>query len=369
MTEVGSLTGVTFLHSPDTLALDTLPQFDKDSGTVPRILAFTAAEQHIMKLARARGAAVLCATETDPYPTGQAVYWQNRAYDAAHAVTQALIAENRHHIPDMPRQNIGELTDVGREAAYAKLAAGEPLFLAYLPLDNGHIKYLLEYEDQLERFLDFIDQSRGRVNPRNFELRPFIETPSGHYTSFRFVVDATGSLIAAGIHYSSHTKTGPLRNVAMDRFSDSRPTTVVRSIKEALENPASRFFLNARDVRSNSSCGGKIIALMGENRKPPSEQEVAILEAHEIDPADVRPPRELARVAQYIGRTIGPHTHLLLGIDSVGPFYSETNIAPGGGVYAACHMRGGGTMRERYIAMREQALANIARQHNPSPSS
>jgi hypothetical protein len=64
-------------------------------------------------------------------------------------------------------------------------------------------------------------------------------------------------------------------------------------------------------------------------------------------------------VARFIGHIVGPHTHLLLGIDFVSSRYSETNFAPSGGVFAVCYMQGKGTRTERYIAMlRERALTN-----------
>ncbi|HSX29401.1 MAG TPA: hypothetical protein VLE73_02480 [Candidatus Saccharimonadales bacterium] len=366
MIEIGPLAGVHLLHSPDTLQqIDLLPQYAPDSSTRPRIEHFDTAERHTMELARSLGATIVEVDEGEPHPTGAAVYWQVRAYPAAHAATQRLIGGIRDQLPDIWRQNVAELTDTSLEAASMQLAAGTPMMLAYTPLDNGHIKYLLEADDQLERFLSFAAHAGQRIDLCDFELREFVETPSEHYTSFRTVADATGAVLAAGVHYSRHKKTEPRRVVTMDRFSDSPSESRVRYIKNALENPTSKYYLGARDVRSNSACGGAIIALMGTDPKPPNKEEVAILEAHEIDPAFIQPPTAPLKMAQLIGSTVGPQTHLVLGIDSIGTRYGETNFGPGGGVYAACHMRGGGTTPERYIAMREHALANIARKHNP----
>jgi hypothetical protein len=250
--------------------------------------------------------------------------------------------------------------DAMPHAAYEQLQDGHPIMLAYKPQDRGHMKYLITSTRQLNRFFDFAHDAGDRIDLNNFELREVVDTPSDRYTSFRLVADATGSLVAAALDYSVHSKDGALPVVERDRFSDSRPASPVRYIKNALEDPDSPYFLGAHDVRSNSPHGSHTIALMGENRKPPNREACSILEAHGIDPAHPSPPKELVDVAQFIGRTVGPSVHLLVGVDFFGQYYGETNFGPGGVAYGACHMGGGGTTLDRYVAMRRDALANIA---------
>jgi len=361
---IGNLDGITLLHSPDTLRPDTVG-FSPDSKTLERIGVFCAAERRTMETASRHGATILTVANNEDPPTGSRVYWQNRSYSAAHQAIQDLTAAHSDHIPAIPRHQVSTLTGSEQQNIYDQLHEGEPWVIAYTPLDNGHIKYGINSTPQFNRFMNFIDASSERVDPSNFELRPFIRTPSNRYTSFRIVVDACGDTLAAGLHYSMHRKDVSERFVVCDRFSESRTSSVVRYIKNALEVPTSPYFLHAHDIRSNSAVGGKIIGLMGNNRAPLREHEAEILEAHNIDPSNVRPPTRLVETAEFIGSVVGRETHLLLGIDAVNDLYAETNVSPGGGVYAACHMRGGGSMLERYVTMRKHVLANMAQTHNP----
>jgi hypothetical protein len=356
---VGNLSGVVLLHSPDTFNYGpAIREFEPGSPTLEKIDAFTRAEQYTADLAARHGAQIISIAEGQDAPEGENVYWQNRSYFAAHATMQEILNANRSIIPDMPRYAPSEA-----QAAYQELQAGNSLVIAYLPLDGGHVKYHITEPTQLDRFLAFLEKAGNKVNPNNFEIRRFIETPSDHYTSYRVVVDPNGEMLASALYYSSHSKSGAERIIRYDRFSDSRPGGIPRLIKTHLEVPESPFYIGGGDVRSNSACGGKTIPLSGSNPRPITRAEQRILEAHEIDPTHAGAPQRLVEVAQSIGRLVGRHVHLLTAVDFVNDYYSETNFSPSGGAYAACEMRGGGTRYERYIAMRRRVLANLASFH------
>lgn len=355
------LSGITLLHSPDTHGYGpAITEFEPGSQTVERINTFTRAQAHIMNLARKNGANVFCADEGDERPNGPGVYWQDRTYFAAQAVTQHVVDTYCSHIPAIPRYSLVRPDET--QQAYASLKGGQPLVLAYTVQDRGHMKYLIRRPEQLERFQNFAADIGGEapLDITKFELRQFVATPSRHFSSMRLVVDATGALLAAAIDYSLHTKDQPLPVIAHDRLLDSRPNSLPRTIKNALEDPDSPYFLEAEDVRSNSPHGSRIVPLMGEYRKPLNTSDYEVLESYCVDPEDPSPPPQLIAAARFIGRAVAPHVHLMVGLDFVGPHYlCEVNFSPGAAAFAACHMGGGGTDFERYVAMREQALVNL----------
>lgn len=358
--QIGDLSDVLLLHSPDTFDYGPArAEFEPGSVTLEKIDAFTRAERYTTELAARCGAQILAINEDQNAPEGPNVYWQNRSYFAAHATTQQILNNNRHLIPDMPRY-----APSNADAAYQELRDGNSLVIAYLPLDGGHVKYRVTKPVQLDRFMAFLEKSGETIAPENFEIRRFVETPSDRYTSYRVIVDPNGEVLACALYYSSHSKNDAPRIIQRDRFSDSRPNSVPRFIKNNLELPESPFYLGGEDVRSNSACGGKTIPLGGSNPRPITHDEQRILEAHGIDPADARMPAKQIEVAQTIGRLVGRHVHLLTAVDFVGDYYSETNFSPSGGAYAACEMHGGGNRYDRYIAMRTHVLTNLALLHS-----
>src|SRR4051812_27058535 len=119
--EIGDLSGITLLHSPDTLDYGPdIAQFDKDSPTPKRIEIFQTAERRTMDLARTCGATVLCMEKDQELPTGDGVYWQNRDYPTSCDIVQEF--ESTHHelLGSMPRYALDD-SDQGLGAAYARL--------------------------------------------------------------------------------------------------------------------------------------------------------------------------------------------------------------------------------------------------------
>lgn len=76
---------------------------------------------------------------------------------------------------------------------------------------SGKGKYLIESEEQHKTVRRFIKEQQDRDGGIGFtgedvEERVFVETPSDRYTPFRIIANAAGSVVAAGLIYSSHAK-------------------------------------------------------------------------------------------------------------------------------------------------------------------
>lgn len=201
-----------------------------------------------------------------------------------------------------------------------------------------------------------------------FEIRPFIHTPSDFYTAFRVVTGPSGDPIAGGLYYSGHSKKGEPRRIVNDRISYTRPGSIIHYIRTSLEDPdTSPYFLNATDVRSNVDCGGSVIALMGDSRRLPTDEERGILRAHNIDPDKSAVPERLVEIASYVGRTLGPHVNLLIATDFLVSAdladggCCEVNTSPGDVLYEACYPETTGSGDSTAFAMRKHVLENLAR--------
>lgn len=239
-----------------------------------------------------------------------------------------------------------------------------PVFLAS-SLDGGQAKYLIETNEQLNRFQSFNEHFATNQLSSLFEVREFIPTPGDRYTSYRIVMAANGEPIAAGLLYSGHVKGQEKRvevptNRTWDRVGDS--------MLSGLENPISPFFLGARDARSNINQGGSVIPLMGgTNARPVTEKEKTILLDHGIDPADIRIPDTLLQQASLFGANIGKYYGMAVGVDFIqhadtGAFYFlEANGGPGGQTVVECWNGGkeNMTVAAGQRAVLERSFANL----------
>lgn len=213
------------------------------------------------------------------------------------------------------------------------LADRLPYVLALTDERGGDGKYLIETPEQHKKAVLYM-RDRAASTPSvvgRVVARDFIRTPSDHYTSYRTLTTATGSIVAAGLLYSAHKKT------------DDK---LVTAYFLGLSNPDTRFFLGARDVRSNVSQGGRVIPLMGDNRRAITSEEREILAAHGIDPDNPALPEHLQEQSATIAWNHGRVNNMYNGTDFIQSesgefFFLEDNADPGSETYRVCHFGNG----------------------------
>jgi hypothetical protein len=262
--------------------------------------------------------------------------------------------EVRERVATDSRFKVPKTVDFGRaEAEDSHLEV--PYVLALMNKTAGYGKagrgkYLIENFEQHERARVYADDQKytmyGPYRPGDIEEREVIETPSDHYTSYRVVATAAGTLVAAGLLYSSHTK------------NDAK---VVVSNRGELETDHSETYLASRDIRSNLSCGGNIIPLMGDDRAPVNEEAHDILDAHGIDPYQPELPESIREQASQIAVNHARPTGLFFGFDFMGDGYfieSNSGYTLGLNTYSACRFgRVHNTLR--YDHLYQQILAGM----------
>lgn len=267
-------------------------------------------------------------------------------------------------LPLLPELSLGSMDDQQIETLKYRIEGGQPCMVAYRERDRGLAKYLLERSAQIDSLLslDTLYEAGGLLD--NFVVRDYVETPSDRFTSYRVLVGASGTILAAGLAHSGHTIYDDKR-VVRDCTETGDPKLVF--VTSHAEDPASPFFLNAKDVRSNIVRGGSMIPIMGNNRRPITNDEAAILQAHGLDPAMPALPPEIEEPSKIIAADIAPHCDLTLGIDFLqelhGPHHLlELNTGPGAVVYSDCHYRGELDPLAASYLSRKHAIDQIARQ-------
>lgn len=325
---------------------------------------YNAAAQASINYAQELGATIVSSVKADEKNIDGWLLFANG--DASLAV--AAEAEMLQQAPDIPAVKSRPFVECSSSKLRKQLGQGESFLLSYRAVSMGHCKYLIRTEEQLDTFLHFLDTYQDESDPKSdyarlFHVRDFIDTPSNHYTSYRTLTTPSGDTIAAVLHYSSHTK--ETTKITHDNRVINT-STFLDTIKTSLENPASPFYLNAPDIRSNVSVTGKTIPLMGgDNARPITDYERSILEAHGIDPYDPRPPQVLLDTAARIGPLIGPKLDLVIGLDFLQKNtpdtipYLEANASPGDIAFRECWQPGAHSA-ESMTAMRKLALDTIA---------
>ena len=252
------------------------------------------------------------------------------------------------------------LIDCDINSLYDRLDSGIPFMIVNPFANRGHAKYLIEHPWQLERVMRFCEDNPAQDWRNRLHYREYIRTPSDHYTHFRAIVSSNGTILAAGLNYSHHTKDGPPMVISNDRFGEVDNLTL--QAKGAFESPRSPYYLDSRDVRSNASSEGmSIIPLMGPcANRPLTQTETEILIAHGIDPYNRRLPPHIEAMYVTIGAYMRPALDIVTGIDIVQEadtgrgFYLERNTDPGGTMYAAC-----GFSADKLSALTDMRLAAV----------
>lgn len=189
-----------------------------------------------------------------------------------------------------------------------------PVVIAMSNCDRGHCKYLIETETQLQKLFAFIDESPQERYEQHFQVRNYVDTGKTA-SSYRVLVTSRGAALMLGITGRYRTS----RPVTMDRFDDVLLNQVSLQVKRALEDPNSRYYLAASDIRSNvvgaeTRCS---VTLLGGLCRPPSRtptQERFLLDNH-IESMTASILGRVLRVACEMGRTIGPRLDLICAVD------------------------------------------------------
>lgn len=236
----------------------------------------------------------------------------------------------------------------------------EPVVVADARLSRGHGKYLVDQIDQLGRLYMFAMDYPELAE--RLEVRPFFETPDEHhYTSYRLLATAVGTVIAASLIYSGHTKGA---RTVDDWHRAGELDTSGQRLKWLLEDEASPYRLDAEDIRSNLAVGGRCIPLVGEGvSQSASEDETRLLVAHGIDPTRIAVPSHIKEMAQFVGATIGRECELMVGVDIVqtceGGVVLDINVDPDIQTYKLCHLNGVTSQEEAHKAARMHALTDL----------
>jgi hypothetical protein len=237
--------------------------------------------------------------------------------------------------------------------------AAQPFVLAIKGEQRGVGKYLIENSGQVKTLRRYAtDMLQGETG--SLEVRPYLETPGPRFTSYRVITASTGaegSILAAGLNVSAHSKSD--RRIMID------PTR-----SQPLETPGD-YFLEAADVRSNLSQGGFSIPLMGEGRQAwqPGTIQYDVLTAHGIDPSKPMLPDNIAERSRSVASVLGRATGIVQGQDylqtSGDPtdnYFLENNSGPGLVTYQACHNpEGSWENAQTYFAVHASLLRHYVR--------
>lgn len=334
-----------------------------DGLSTPEMLA----DFHIIEAAKTLGA-IIIKDESDCKDSSNEFYPDNSFY----TLKPSSSAKNHSRL-------INELTEKIRQPErlpFIDFGSNEMPSLAFVlalslgkgkaNLGGGRHKYLIENDEQLDRFYNLCRDVPHMSIESQFEVLEYIPTPGEHYTSYRVLASPNGDILAAGLLYSSHTVSEDRRietKNAEGKLSGIRPSYYW----ETLEDPSTPYFLDSLDIRSNVDQGGQCIPLMGgEDAKPINAQEKRILADHGIDPFTVDLPQGLKVKAKEVAKTVGRASGLVLGLDFLqhrdnGEYYFlEANGNPGAKTYSSCWLKGSKNQLPAYIEMYLKSLSEVA---------
>ena len=229
-------------------------------------------------------------------------------------------------------------------------------------LDEGSGIFFIETSEQWGKFKSFIEN----VTPfykKIFVFQEYILTPSERFTSFRVMVDATGSVLASSLIYSGHEKSTEETDRVDIPFSELEQLGA--NLLDQLRHPASPYYLAARKMFSNCAQGGGLITLNPRKltTSPQNKMENGLLTAHGIDPVTRKLPPVLSAAASTLGRTLVKEQALYAGLDFVPEaetgrhLFMESNPTCGLLTYAAAK-----SLREAdYVVQKETVLDEVLR--------
>ncbi len=231
------------------------------------------------------------------------------------------------------------------------------LVLAYLPnptfLERGvnTVRYIIPNGSWKKRMSQHI---RSVIQPENYFVQEFIETPSDSFTSYR-IFTVGGEILGCVINASGQTKADAMAGNGWTReFYQSLASAV-----------------NTHPIVSNYSAGGIQIEVFPRYYGRLNERNQQVLRDHGIDPDARDIPKPLKELAQLVGRELTKYGVVIAGQDwlqdTKGNFYFlEANPSPGLNIFRTLFF--GGSTEGRYLQFAANKIAG-ALQRYAAPAS
>lgn len=238
---------------------------------------------------------------------------------------------------------VGEpLLDVSTEdrAEYQKIRQNAEEVFRTRPEDSEEYRNWKRHLDDWTYYIKEREHPfNGRTFTEFFKYHRFIDTPSDHFTSYRVLASASGSVLASSLYYSSERKTDlqpQTLDVAVEKLGDGP-----EGVFEFLSHPESKVYMAPRSFQSNKTRGGHGIVLdPSEHAKPRSSQDNEVLDAHGLSMKYPELPEKIREASSVIARTLGRRMGIVVGIDWIQEretgaiHYLETNGGPGSVAFA-----------------------------------
>lgn len=182
------------------------------------------------------------------------------------------------------------------------------------------------------------------LEPKNYFVQEFIETPSDSFTSYR-ILTVGGEILGCVINASGQTKADAMAG-------NGWPKEFYQSLASAV---------NTYPIVSNYSAGGVQIELFPRYHLRLNERNQQILRDHGIDPDARDIPKPLKELAQLVGRELTKYGMVIAGQDwlqdTKGNFYFlEGNPSPGLNIFRTLFF-GGRNTEGRYLQFAANQIA------------
>lgn len=182
---------------------------------------------------------------------------------------------------------------------------------------GGKEKFLIENETQLNKVKQFYRDYRNRVFDdhddlgyqerffRYVRMQEYIKTPTPYNTSLRVLVNSVGRIMTASLKYADPNETFIKdHNGYFDRF---------------LSEPDSLYYIGEKSIISNTVSGGNSILFA---KKQFTDEEKAILTAHQIDSQSPAVPSCIADACKEVAITYRREFGAVIGLDFI---FDDTN--------------------------------------------
>lgn len=232
---------------------------------------------------------------------------------------RGLIFEESNNIPDITIPLTMSIDDYLLNPFY-------PAVFKNITANRGEDIYLIENCDQLKKITALFELPESiLINLNNeFVVQKYIKSFDNLNSSIRVLTSCTGDILSS------------LFLISTDKESKKRVKKLginVFNPCEYLSDPDSDYFLNSKNILSNTSAGGKAIPLNIENSKLSAEEEI-LLTLHGIDIESFSLPEQIIEQCKIIANHWKSKKGIVLGIDFIYNsednkwYYLETNRNP-----------------------------------------
>lgn len=174
--------------------------------------------------------------------------------------------------------------------------------------NRGEDKYLIESKEQLEKILGLFElpESKEISLKSQFVVQEYIKGLDAINSSLRVITTCTGEILCPLFLYNDAvTSKTNIKKYGIGRFNPC----------EYLIDKESKYYLNAQNIVSNYSSGGKAVSL---NQKSElSTEEEIILWMHGFDVENLILPQEVVDSCKVIAENYGTSKGVVLGIDFI----------------------------------------------------